>query len=52
MNLLSEKHPAIFAEFCPGKFFIYETSSQPWQLVNAMSTIIPTPKTLLGEQLD
>ena len=28
MNLLSEKHPAIFAEFCAGKFVVHKTSNK------------------------
>ena len=28
MNLLSEKHPAIFTEFCAGKFVVHKTSNK------------------------
>ena len=28
MNLLLEKHPALFAEFCAGKFVVHKTSNK------------------------
>ena len=28
MNILSEKHPAIFIKFCDGKFVVHKTSSR------------------------